>query len=371
MPRVLLVSKPLSPPWNDSGKNLARDLAISGRRYQYHAMVPPDAPRLSPAVIHEEIYQPLDAGFALSMSQKARVLWRLMRGGVDLFHFFFAPNPASSNAARLASFLRQIPAVQTVCSAPREGQPVAPWLFGQKIIVLSQATRQRLLIEGVSSRRLAYIPPGICLPAAPTPARIDAIRASLNAGARPIILFPGDYEVSTAAQTFARAILSQPVSSAPQKPLFVFACRTKTAHAKAEEQRLRALLAPQLDAVRFVGEVSDIYALLAASSIVALPAESLYAKMDAPLVLLEAMSFGVPVIVANVAPISELLEGGASLGVTPGDEKELAQALADLLQDPARRALLGGAGRRRVETFYSADAMTSAYEAIYDEVLAR
>ena len=371
MPRILIVSKPLSPPWNDSGKNLARDLAISGRRYQYHVMVPPGGPTLANTVIHEEIYQPVTPGFSLSMSQKARVLWRLMRGGVDLFHFFFAPNPASSNAARLASFLRQTPSLQTVCSAPKEGQPVAPWLFGQKIIVLSQATKQRLLQEGIPERRLAHIPPGLCLPEVPSAARVDAVRASLGAGARPIVLFPGDYEVSSAAQTFARAILCQPVSSAPQKPLFVFACRTKTAHAKAEEQRLRELLAPQLDAVRFVGEVSDIYALLAASSIVALPAESLYAKMDAPLVLLEAMSFGVPVIVANVAPISELLEGGGGLGITPGDEKELAQALSDLLQDPARRAQLGEAGRRRVQTFYSAKAMAEAYEALYDEVLAR
>jgi glycosyltransferase involved in cell wall biosynthesis len=370
MTRILIVSKPLSPPWNDSGKNLARDLAISGRRYQYHVMVPPGAPILAPAVISEEIYQPVTSGFSLSMAQKARVLWRLMRGGVDLFHFFFAPNPASSHAARLASFLRQTPSIQTICSAPQKSQRVAPWLFGQKIIVLSQATKQRLLLEGISERRLAHIPPGICLPEVPNAARIAAVRASLHAGARPIVLFPGDYEVSTAAQTFARAILCQPVSSAPQKPLFVFACRTKTAHAQAEERRLRALLASQLDSVRFVGEVSDIYALLAASSIVALPAESLYAKMDAPLVLLEAMSLGVPVIVANVAPISELLEGGGGLGVTPGDEKELAQALSDLLQDPARRGQLGEAGKRRVQTFYSAEAMAQAYEALYDEVLA-
>jgi glycosyltransferase involved in cell wall biosynthesis len=368
MPRILVVSKPLSPPWNDSGKNLARDLVLSGRRYQYHVMVPPEAPRLTSSTVHEEIYQPLEPGFALSFGQKARVLWRLMRGGVDLFHFFFAPNPASSNAARLASFLRQTPSIQTICSAPKDDVRIAPLLFGKKIIVLSKATKARLLQEDIHEKRLAYIPPGICLPEMPSSARRDAVRASLDAGSRPIVLFPGDYEVSTAAQTFARAILYL-TAQVPIKPLFVFACRTKTAHAKLEEQKLRELLTPHLDSVRFVGEVDDIYALLAASSVVTLPAESLYAKMDAPLVLLEAMSFGVPVIVANKAPLSELVEGGSGVGVAPGDEKELAQAIKDLIQDPARRAQLGEAGKKRVQSFYSAKAMAEAYEALYDEVL--
>jgi glycosyltransferase involved in cell wall biosynthesis len=368
MPRILLVSKPLSPPWNDSGKNLARDLAIAGSRYHYHAMVPPNAPPLGRSATLEEIYRPLDPGFALSLSQKARVLLRLIRGGDDLFHFFFAPNPASSTAAKIASFVRQTPAIQTVCSAPKEGVPVAPWLFGEKIIVLSRATKERFIKEGIDERRLALIPPGICFPEAPSAARIETVRRSLGAAERPIVLFPGDYEVSSAARTMASAVARFGQESTI-KPLFVFACRTKTERSQHEERALKAELAPYQDMVRFVGEVSDIYALLAASSIVTLPAESLYAKMDAPLVLLEAMSFGVPIVVANTAPLSELLEGGCGLGVTPGNAEELASALTTLLQSPAQRAQLGEAGRKRVQSFYSASAMANAYEALYDEVL--
>jgi glycosyltransferase involved in cell wall biosynthesis len=368
MRKILIVSKPLSPPWNDSGKNLARDLILAGDRYHYHAMVPPGAPSLGRSSTIEEIYQPLQAGFSLSLSQKARVMLRMIRGREDLFHFFFAPNPASSTAAKVASFLRQTPTIQTICSAPKEGTDVAPWLFGKKIIVLSRATRARLLQEGIPEGRLAHIPPGICLPEAPSEARLQQVRDSLRAGSRPIVLFPGDYEVSSAAKTFARAINLFRGESNP-KPLFVFACRTKTEHAQREEQAIRATLTQHEDSVRFAGEVRDIYALLAASSIVTLPAESLYAKMDAPLVLLEAMSFGVPIVIANTAPLDELLEGDCGLGVKPGDAEELASAISTLLQSPAQRAKLGEAGRRRVQTFYSASAMANAYEALYDEVL--
>ncbi len=40
MPEVLFVSKPVAPPWNDSNKNLVRDLARGMTRYRPHVMVP-------------------------------------------------------------------------------------------------------------------------------------------------------------------------------------------------------------------------------------------------------------------------------------------------------------------------------------------
>ena len=39
-PTVLMVSKPVAPPWNDSSKNLVKDLAQAGRGFSYRVLTP-------------------------------------------------------------------------------------------------------------------------------------------------------------------------------------------------------------------------------------------------------------------------------------------------------------------------------------------
>ncbi|WP_434966871.1 glycosyltransferase family 4 protein [Janibacter indicus] len=66
-----------------------------------------------------------------------------------------------------------------------------------------------------------------------------------------------------------------------------------------------------------------------------------------PLKLYEYLAAGLPVVASDIGPVGEVLDGG-HLGVlvTPGDETELAAALAGLRSDAALRAELGDLGRR-------------------------
>jgi glycosyltransferase involved in cell wall biosynthesis len=50
--------------------------------------------------------------------------------------------------------------------------------------------------------------------------------------------------------------------------------------------------------------------------------------------------------------------------------EQLANAIAELLQDPAKRATLGAAARRLIETEYSAQRMTDDYLRVYEEAIA-
>ncbi len=69
-----------------------------------------------------------------------------------------------------------------------------------------------------------------------------------------------------------------------------------------------------------------------------------------PVVLMEAMASGVPVVASRISGIPELVEDGVSgLLVPPGDAQALADALARLYrQDPESRRALGMAGREKV-----------------------
>jgi len=66
-----------------------------------------------------------------------------------------------------------------------------------------------------------------------------------------------------------------------------------------------------------------------------------------PVALVEAMSYGIPVVATASGGTSELVTPGTGLLVTPGDAPATAGALDRLLQDAGLRRSLGDAGRRR------------------------
>ena len=72
-----------------------------------------------------------------------------------------------------------------------------------------------------------------------------------------------------------------------------------------------------------------------------------------PVVLMEAMATGVPVISTTVAGIPELIRHGEDgLLVAPSDPDGLADAIESLLMDADRRRQFASRARARVESLY-------------------
>jgi colanic acid/amylovoran biosynthesis glycosyltransferase len=83
-----------------------------------------------------------------------------------------------------------------------------------------------------------------------------------------------------------------------------------------------------------------------------------------PVSLMEAMSYGVPVVSTTTGGIPELLGGGAGEMVPPADPAALAEAIGRLVDDPELRERQGDVGRERVEESFSR-------EKVADELIAR
>jgi len=85
--------------------------------------------------------------------------------------------------------------------------------------------------------------------------------------------------------------------------------------------------------------------------------------------ILEAMCFGCPSVATAVGGIPEVVESGVSgLLVPPGDPGALARSVESLIADPALRASLGAAARRRAADLFSAEAIVPGYVRLYRRV---
>lgn len=89
-----------------------------------------------------------------------------------------------------------------------------------------------------------------------------------------------------------------------------------------------------------------------------------------PMSLLEAMSWGVPVISTHVGGIPELVRDGVDgLLVPAGDATALATAITRISVDGSLRDDMGRTARRRVEAMFSREAVLPRLEAMYQSMM--
>lgn len=365
MARVLFISKPIAPPWHDGSKNLVRDVAANLKRAEPTVLTTPGAPSIGPRVKMEPIYRD-SGGFAPGLLANARVMERLLKGDPhDIWNFFFAPNMASSTAARVAKAARRTMGwkgmvVQTVASAPREFRGVSSLIFGNRVVALSEWTRASLIGAGLSAKDISVIPPCAAPPREVRAEERALLRKELEVGDAPLVLYPGDYETSHGAETVARALPL--VLRAVPEARFVFACRPKTKEAESARQEILDLLGKDAIYTRHVGELKDITALLAEAKVIAFPVDDLYGKVDLPLVLLEALALKIPLVLARGGPLEAL---SSARFVEPGDHVALAAKVISLLQGTGVRDMIE-AGRKLYDTKFSPPVVAAAYDELYD-----
>jgi glycosyltransferase involved in cell wall biosynthesis len=115
----------------------------------------------------------------------------------------------------------------------------------------------------------------------------------------------------------------------------------------------------------FEGTVGDVPARLAASHLLLLPSET----EAAPLVLVEAMAAGCPILAHDVGGVAELTRGGTSGRLIPSlGSDQWAWATRELLLDSSTRAALVAAGRA-ASAGRTAETTTGLIEAEFERVV--
>lgn len=313
---------------------------------------------------------------------------RLREGGFDLVH---THNVRSHLIGRLAARLARVPVISHVHSPPlhETGNVVRDFLgdtldrvtrgWSTHHICVSHSLRRRLLSQGVPARQVTVVHNGIDLEGFRVNGSADVER--IRGEVRDELDLPSDAKLLTTVALFrprkgtevfvealARLIHNHKDSDAYGLLVGDFESGRYQERIVRLAQHLR-LLDQDHSRLRFSGFRSDVSRILSAADVFVLP--SLYGE-GLPLVVLEAMAMGKPVVATMVEGVPEVVrDGETGLLVPPGDAAELASAVVRLLCDPGWAAELGAQACRRVQDHHRARAMVRKIEEIYEAIADR
>lgn len=235
--------------------------------------------------------------------------------------------------------------------------------YADRVVVLSEPTRQGLLAEGVQPDKLVRMWLGPDLDPLPPGVTRESVRGAL-----------GLVEDETAILTCARLdeqkniiwLIRLAARLLRREPSFLFLV--------AGEGRLRKRLEREVarqglgKRFRLLGLRRDVSALLAAADIFVLPSR----LEEMPVAVLEAMAAGLPVVVSPVGALPELLAASGAGRVLPVSRFEpWEEWVMELAVHPEKRVELGRRGRLFVHHRLDPRQGAHALLGIYEDALAR
>lgn len=244
------------------------------------------------------------------------------------------------------------------------GKPALETLYARgvhpvdRIICVCEAARQTFGMADVDPARYAVIHNGIIC-RQPTRSRAE-VRAELGFLDNPLILTVARFSEQKRHATLVDAL---PALLETHPDVVLLWAGTGPLQEELSERASRLGVRAH---IAFLGQRENVPDLMAASDALCVPS---YFEGH-PLVILEALSVGLPVVAARSLGITEAVRHEETGLLFPsGNAQVLACTLATLLDDPDLAACLGENGRCAVEEEFSAARMARKTLALYQNVL--
>ena len=368
MKKILLITRPISPPWDEASKNFAYYLAKSLDTFEFLLLTKGRLEELPSRIEQKPIY----TSNHLDIWQKLRILKvTSFKNKVDIIHFMLTP--AKLNAFGFKTFLksRRAKTIQTIATLREDLFSASDFkkiLFANHIITYSDYAKNKLNALGFSNITRIY--PGIDLEkyvfqTKDLPA-MELFKISENDF---VITYPGEYTRLGATDEIVASLptLFEKIPNAK----FVFACRVKNEKDALKKAEVVTKLKEKgiLEKVIFTDTFTDMPKLYNLSDIVVFPVHDMKGKFDVPLAVIEAMACEKPVIISDLPILQEFATKENSVIIKTGETSSLIAACEKLQQNPEQAISIGKSAREYVEKNFNINDVAKKYAEVYEQLL--
>lgn len=352
--KLVFITRPIVPPWDEGSKNLALDLAKKIRvpYLKSHILTTQkEIVHASPNIVQIPLY----GNPRLTFINKLRLFLFIIKTDAQILHFIFVATPITSIILRFIFLFKKVKKVQTVVAFDTSLPIILKHLlYGDRVICLTRTMEKKIRKTGIS--HVATIPPGV-----DTTLYIPGIKKN-------IIAFLGELYRMESYDIVSKLIplLSDTL---PHYSIFLgFRYSNKPPQERILREQLQKKLTKVKAQIIWSDVVKDMPAFLKTTKLVVFPATTMQGKFNLPLVLIESLASGTPVA---ISPINPLLEYADCAGfITPSSNT--ASAFLEIIKNALQKKIynaLSKAARKTAINHFPIQKVVKQYEAIYKDLI--
>lgn len=367
--KILFVTRPLSPPWDEASKNFAFDLAKNIHNFEVNILTSTFNKGLAENIHQIEIHKKSKNDF--SFTEKIHSLFFQIKNRLnfDIIHFMFTPTKLNSFVIKNFIKNKKVKTVQTVATLREDlysDKDLKKLMFGDVIVTYSKYAQKKLNYLGFGNVQQIY--PGFNLAKFKSEEKDSVLMKKWNLKKEDFIVsFPGEFVRLGATDFVINTFLEIWKDEKNRDIKYLCACRLKNEKDVAKKQEVIEKLKKtgHLNKVVFTDTFSDVNKLYNLADIVLFTVNNMRGKFDVPLAMIEPYACKKPVIASDLPILQEFSNSNINIIVKRNDKEELKNAILNLKNNEEKRKELGENAFQFAHETFDIEKIARKYEEIY------
>ncbi|MBN1272506.1 MAG: glycosyltransferase family 4 protein [Candidatus Aminicenantes bacterium] len=402
--KILLCTRPISPPWDEASKNIAWKIARHCRGpFEFHVLTAKNMPIVDTIEKHRRdvskgqssmddreqraliICEPIYTSSKFRWPQKIQLLNRLFlhRLNADIIHFLFTPRPITSFLIKTRLFFSKIKTIQTVTTVTMKREQnsirLKKTLFADKIIVQSNHTYNKLNESGMNGTQVIY--PGINLEKFRPASKDKKVMQRLGLEEKNfVVMFAGEYTkirgIDNVLESFEIICSNKNLRCGPVRHnvnyKLIIACRIKNKADKKKKDQIQKKIENTNygQNIIFIDRYRGMPKLYNISDVNLFTVNEMTKKIDIPFVIIEAMACAKSVIISDIPVLKEFIKNGRNgLVVQNNDPQKIAACIVRLAKNPTLKEKLGREALKYAQKNFDVKKNIPLYETVYKQLI--
>ncbi|PID52153.1 MAG: hypothetical protein CR972_03360 [Candidatus Moraniibacteriota bacterium] len=368
--KILFITRPLSPPWDEASKNFAFDLAKNVTDHDITILVDKKISNTPEHITQKKIYTQNH----FSLSQKLRLVNYLRKNSddFDVIHLLFTPTKINSFVIKMLLKNKKVKVVQTIATVRDDlysTKDLKHMFFGDVLVMYSQWGQKKLRNLGFTN--VYHIYPGIDLskyiPEEKNSALMEKWKISSK---KKIVTYSGEYVRLGATDMIVDAFIDLWQDKKNYDILYLCNCRVKNDldASKKKEVQKKFALAGHANKVVFTDTVYDMNAIYNLSDIIIFPVENMRGKFDVPLAMIEPYACKKPVIASDLPLFKEFSSPEINAIIPKANSDALKNMICELVNNPEKCTNLGENAFAFAHKTFNITQTAKQYGQIYKEL---